>query len=342
VREIKPKLITAIFGIIGLLVFFILASKMDLTLVKASLIEIGIIPVAISLFLVHIGYILYSLAWYLFLEGGISFLDVYLSIWAGVFIHYIIPAGLLSMDTFRIYVANKRGIDVPKAALSVALHRITMLFPFILSVFLGMFYLFISGLELSSAGLKAVAITVVTAFLIIFAFYVSTNEKVLINIISIIGRLAKRDLTKEKRMAEQYIDGFKLLKSDKRLMATALILSFGSWFFDIMPIFILFHALGRDIPFMLGALIYSLNIIMLRLSFGIPGNVGFREWISVEILKTFGIPSELAFAITLIMADVIIFANQLVFGFVAYMMALRRIHQVKGEGNSRRELSEGF
>lgn len=336
-REIRSKLITVIFGVIGLVVFVILASKMDLTLVKAALIEIGIAPVAISLFLVHVGYILYSLAWYLFLEGGISLLDVYLSIWAGVFIHYIIPAGLLSMDTFRIYVANKRGIDVPKAALSVALHRITMLFPFILSVSLGMFYLFISGLELSSAGVKAVAITVVTAFLIIFAFYVSTNEKVLMNIINLISRFAKRDLTKEKHMAEQYIDGFKLLKGNKRLMTTALIISFGSWFFDIMPIFILFHALGRDIPFMLGALIYSLNIIMLRLSFGIPGNIGFREWISVEILKTFGIASELAFAITLIMADVIVFANQLIFGFIAYMAALKRIHQVKEEKNTHKE-----
>jgi len=245
--------------------------------VKAALIEIGIIPVALSLLLVHIGYVLYSLAWFMFLKGGISFFDVYLSTWAGVFIHYVIPAGLLSMDTFRIYVANKRGVDVPKAALSVALHRITMLFPFMLSVFLGMIYLFISGLELSSAGIKAVSMTAVTAFLIIFAFYVSTNEKVLISIINFIGKLSKRDLTREKRMTEQYIEGFRLLKRNKKLMATALVLSFGSWFFDILPIFVLFHALGIDIPFMLGALIYSLNIIMLRLSFGIPGNVGFRE-----------------------------------------------------------------
>jgi len=328
-KEIRPKLITAIFGIVGLVVFIILASRMDIGQVKAALIEIGPFPIMLSLLLVHIGYLLYSLAWLMFLGGSLCFLDVYLSIWAGVFIHYIIPAGLLSMDTFRIYIANKRGIDVPKAALSVALHRITMLFPFILSVFLGMFYLFISGLELSSAGIKAVGITVFTAFLIIFAFYASTNERVLIGIINFIGKIAKRDITKEKHMAEQYIEGFRLLKSDKKLMATALMLSFSSWLFDIMPIFVLFHALRIDISFMLGALIYSLNIIMLRLSFGIPGNVGFREWISVEILKAFGIPSELGFAITLIMADVVIFANQLVFGFIAYMLVLRRIHKVE-------------
>ncbi len=330
-REIRPKLVTAIFVTIGLIVFVILASRMNLTQVKAALIEMGVVPVALSLLLVHAGYVLYSLAWYLFLEGEMGFFDIYLSTWAGIFIHYVIPAGLLSMDTFRIYVANKRGINVPKAALSVALHRITMLFPFVLGIFLGMLYLFISGLELSSTGIKIVAITIVTAFLILIAFYISTNEKVLIGVINFIGRLAKKDLTKEKRMAEQYIEGFKLLRRDKRLMTTALVISFGSWLFDIMPIFILFHAIGRDIPFMLGTLIYSLNIIMLRLSFGVPGNVGFREWISVEILRTFGIPSEIAFAITLIMADLVIFANQLVFGFVAYVIALRRIHEIESE-----------
>ncbi len=330
-RQIKPKLITAFFALIGVAVFVILASKMDLNQVKSALIEIGVIPVVLSLILVHIGYVLYSLAWFMFLGGGISFLEVYLSTWAGVFIHYIIPAGLLSMDTFRIYIANKRGIDVPKAALSVALHRIAMLFPFLLSVLLGMLYLFISGLELSSAGIKAVAITTVTAFLIIFAFYVSTNKKVLIGIINFIGKLAKRDTTKERDMAEQYVEGFRILKSDKRLMTIALILSFSSWLLDLTPIFILFRALGLDIPFMLGALIYSLNIIMLRLSFGVPGNIGFREFVSVEILKAFGIASELAFAITLIMADVVIFANQLVFGFIAYMIVLRRIHRVKSQ-----------
>jgi len=331
-REIKPKLITAIFALLGLMVFIVLASKMDLTQVKAALIEIGIPPVALSLLSVHIGYVLYSLSWFMILGGEISFLDVYLSTWAGIFIHYMIPAGLLSMDTYRIYIANKKGVDVPKAALSVVLHRIAMLFPFILSVFLGMLYLFISGLELSKAGIRIVAITTLTAFLIILAFYVSTNRRILIGIIDFIGRLAKRDVTKEKHMAEQYIKGFELLKNDKSLMLTTLLLSFASWFFDIMPIFILFHALGIDIPFMLGALIYSLNIIMLRLSFGVPGNVGFREWITVEILEFFGITSELAFAITLIMADIVIFANQIIFGLIAYLIALRRIQGVKNEG----------
>ena len=319
----RARLGTLLLALLGIVILVLLVRRMDLELVVSGMKEIGAGPILLSMAAIHLGYVFYTLGWYVLLEGELSFVNAYLMIWAGVFMHYVIPTGPVSMDATRIYFAKKGSrLTLPKIAFSVATHRISMLFPFL--VYIGASFLAMTGMGVASGSSKGLLFALAASSLVLLGLIVSFSRRALMKVIDVIGRLLRRDMGEERRMADEYIRSFATLKQNKKMLLKTSACSFASWFFDVAPVFILFRALGLEISIILGILIHSINIIMLRLPIGIPANIGVREWASVELLEAFGVAKETAFIITLVAVDVVVLLNQLLVGLIAYLLLLRK------------------
>ncbi|HDI86029.1 MAG TPA: flippase-like domain-containing protein [Candidatus Korarchaeota archaeon] len=322
---LKARVTTAVLGMAGLAALVLLFREADPQLLADAVSRIGWRPVLLSLLSFHAGFLLYTLGWYVLLGGRLSFRDAYLISWVGTLASLIIPAGPLSADATRTYLAHKRGgLGIGEAASSITAHRITMLMPFVVYVGGGSAYLLLSGMEGSEAGARALMLAGASGVLVIFGLLATTSERVLGGILRLAERLTRRDISAVRAIADDYLEGYARLRENLPLMVKVVAISLGGWLMDMMPILILLHALKPDFPLLAGVLVYSVNIIMLRLPLGIPGgNLGLREWASVGLLEALGLTREMAAAVTLVASDVIALLNQLTFGLLAYLIVLK-------------------
>ncbi len=321
----KARLTTVLLGALGLAALALLLRGADPRLLADSISRIGWVPVLLSVASFHVGFLLYALGWYVLLEGRMSFREAYLISWVGTLASLIIPAGPLSADATRTYLAHRRGgLGIGEAASSITAHRITMLMPFVVYVGGGSAYLLLSGMEGSEAGARALMLAGASGLLVILGLLATTSERVLGGILRLAERLTRRDISAVRAIADDYLEGYSRLRENVPLMVKVVAISLCGWLMDMTPILILLHALKPDFPLMAGVLVYSVNIIMLRLPLGIPGgNLGLREWASVGLLEALGLTREMAAAVILVAADVVTLMNQLIFGLMAYLIALK-------------------
>ncbi len=312
--------------IVGIALMVLLLATFDLNEAVSSLNSIGIVPVVLSFLSIHVGVLFYNLGWYILLDRKASFKDVFLIGWTSLFINLLIPAGSATGEVARAYLINRKSkVPMGHAVSTIVAHRVVMIIPFIVSIVLGFSYLVGSsgvGHSTLTTILVAVGLLVATFYLI---YRVSIDEDKMIGVISFFERKLRRDLGKIKEMVRDYSRAFRELMGNRRALALSLVCAFLNWFFDMLPIFIYFYALGYWIDPLMGILIYSVSIIMVLIPIGIPGNTGVREWVMTGLLSAMGFSKGDALAITLVSSTITVFLNELVFGFIAYLIVLRGI-----------------
>ncbi len=314
--------------IVGIALMIPLLATFDLNEAVSSLNSIGIVPVVLSFLSIHVGVLFYNLGWYILLDRKASFKDVFLIGWTSLFINLLIPAGSATGEVARAYLINRKSkVPMGHAVSTIVAHRVVMIIPFIVSIVLGFSYLVGSsgvGHSTLTTILVAVGLLVATFYLI---YRVSIDEDKMIGVISFFERKLRRDLGKIKEMVREYSHAFRELMGNRRALALSLVCAFLNWFFDMLPIFIYFYALGYWIDPLMGILIYSVSIIMVLIPIGIPGNTGVREWVMTGLLSAMGFSKGDALAITLVSSTITVFLNELVFGFIAYLIVLRGISE---------------
>ncbi len=313
---------------LGIALMIPLLAAFDLNEALNSLRSIGILPVVLSFVSIHLGVLFYNLGWYTLLEGKSSFKDVFLIGWTSLFINLLIPAGSATGEVARTYfITRKSKVQLGQALSTIVAHRVVMIIPFIVSIVLGMSYLVGStGFGHSSIMTVLVAVALLTlAFYLIYR--ISMDESKLLRLATFLERMFKRDFSKVKEMVREYSEAFRGLMKKKKVLSISLTCAFLNWIFDMLPIFIYFNALGYWIDPLMGILIYSVSIIMVLIPIGIPGNTGVREWVMTGFLSAMGFSRGDALAITLVSSTITVFLNELVFGFIAYLLVLKGISE---------------
>ncbi len=310
--------------VVGLVLMVPLLATFDIDEAMTSLRSIGLVPVLLSFLSIHIGVLFYNLGWYILLDGRASFRDVFLIGWTSLFINLLIPAGSATGEVARAYLINKKArVPMAHAVSTIVAHRVVMIIPFIVSIVLGFSYL-VGSTGVGHSTLFTIILAVVTLVAAFYFIYkISMNESALLRLISFIEHKLGRDLGKVKEMVREYSMAFRELMVKRRALALSLACAFLNWLFDMLPIFIYFYALGYWIDPLMGILIYSVSIIMVLIPIGIPGNTGIREWVMTGLLSAMGFSRGDALAITLVSSTITVFLNELVFGFIAYLLVLR-------------------
>ncbi|HDI85842.1 MAG TPA: flippase-like domain-containing protein [Candidatus Korarchaeota archaeon] len=289
--------------------------------------EMGLLPVLVSVLSIHLGVFFYNLGWYQLLKRKLPFRDVFVIGWASLFVNLVVPAGSAPGEVLRAYLASKRGLNGGEALSSVIAHRIIMIVPFVVSVALGMSYALTGESPLTPTQTAVIIGLMALAVLILIA--VSRSERPLLALVGLAERIFRRDMHEAREAVVSYVKSFRELTADKKTLASSMVSSFLNWLFDMMPIFILFWAAGRGVSPLYVAFVYSISIIMILVPLGIPGNTGVREWVMVLLLTSTGIEEGLALAITLLASTVVVFLNELIFGFFMYMLALKMVGRVR-------------
>lgn len=310
----------------GLALMVPLLATFDLKGASDILISIGTFPVLLSFLSIHIGILFYNLGWYILLDRKVPFKDVFLIGWSSLFINLLIPAGSASGEVARAYFISRRSrMPAAHAVSTIVAHRVVMIIPFVVSVVLGLSYL-VKHVGIGHNTLTAVFLSVA---LLIVAFYLiyrlSIDESKMLELISFLEQRLKRDFSRAKNMVSDYSRAFRELMGNRIPLILSLFCAFLNWFFDMLPIFIYFHSLGFQIDPLMGVLIYSVSIILVLIPIGIPGNIGIREWVMAGLLSALGFSSGEALAITLVSSTLTVFLNELMFGFISYLLVLKEM-----------------
>ncbi len=319
---------TAILLAVGIVILLLLLPTLNISMLSHYMERVGLLPIALSFISINIGVVFYSLGWYILSERKIPFLDAFLISYASLFMNLLIPTGSTSGEAFRVYMGGKvSDLSGSEVLSTIVAHRVVMLIPFLTSVALGISYLpALIGQSLCTA-LLALLLIVIGATLLV---KMSMTEKYLLRVIDLAERALKKDLSNMRRYVRDYTSTFLRLLQRRNLLILALLCAFANWIFDMLPIFIYSYSLGIDIDVFLGTFIYSFSIIMILIPLGIPGNTGVREWAMTGLLVLVGIDKTVAGAVTILSSTLTVFLNELIFGFVCYLLVLRRISKSSG------------
>jgi len=312
--------------LMGLVLMVPLLATFDLGEAMENLRKIGPVPVFLSFLSIHIGVLFYNLGWYILLDRRARFKDVFLIGWTSLFVNLLIPAGSASGEVARVYFIRKKA-DLPtgEALSTIVAHRVVMIVPFIVSIILGTSYL-LSMIGPSERSLIAIMSSIILMSAFFYLIYkLSMDDSKLIKIVSFVERKLNKNYENIKSTIREYSQAFRNLMNNRRMLLLSLTCSFLNWLFDMLPIFIYFIAMGYWIDPLMGALIYSVSIILVLIPIGIPGNTGIREWTMTGLLSAIGLTKGEALALTLVSSTVTVFLNELMFGLIAYIILIKNL-----------------
>ncbi len=294
---------TGVFGSISLLAE---ADSMQLALALAS---------------VHVCVFLFALGWYVLIWGRMSFRRAYAIAWACRFVNLLIPSGSITGEALRLYLAVRSGVSRGEASSSIVAHRLLTLLPFIVFSILG---LITAGARLERGTTLGILVCVGILMGIFYAaFHLSTSERALLRFLGFLWKRLGRGSHDLSSLVEEHVSCFKGYMRSTRTILIAGALSLLSWLFDMLPVLFVFNSLGYRIPVGLGVFAYSVNVLMTALPTSIPGNLGIREGVMIAILAAYGIPGSIAGLATFLASTVVIFLNQLLFGYLFYLGVIR-------------------
>ncbi len=101
-------------------------------------------------------------------------------------------------------------------------------------------------------------------------------------------RLKRLGDMEKKDYAGMFLDSFRLLAKDKKIMAGSLGISLAMKFLEFVRLWLIFLSLGMAIPFSVIIIVWSV-ILTLLLVPGLPGSLGLVEFGGTSVLIMFGV-----------------------------------------------------
>jgi hypothetical protein len=274
---------------------------------------------------------LYSLSWHLLLKltSVKSVLKkVFLFIWTGIFVDFIIPLESVSSDIVKIYLmARETGENAGKIAASVMGNRILSMAVTIGGLVFGSVLLTVS-FTLPQTVLFVIWFEIfgsVTSLVLICYLIFFEEEKTwkainwLLNFFVWLFR-GRWSLSKIKTKLHSILQAFhgnmEVFSKNPKWLFKPLLLLIIAWFFDISTMFLVFYAIGFNVSFLAVVVVYSLMLAVQAIPFGVPSELGFIEIVMASLFTAFGIPSGTSAAAT-VLTRILTFWSRIIIGYVA-------------------------
>ena len=256
-------------------------------------------------------YYLYALRWKII--NGVVDINVGVKkllpmILVGLAVNNITPSGRGGGEPVRAYVlAREQDYPMEETFATVVADRALDTFPFVLLAAVT-----IAGMALTfqfDLWLLIVMILAVIAIIgiMILLIYMSVNpdfgKRVDGWIIGLVRRFYKKNSEELEEKIHSAIEGFqgtmKMVISNKKVLYTALPLSFVIWIFEILRVYFVFLAFGASVnPFVIGEVfILACLIGMIPL---LPGGLGAVDGVMIIFYSAAGITSSISAAATVI------------------------------------------
>lgn len=292
--------------ILLIMLYFVGLDQVIDALKMAKLHYIGI-AIAMQVFT----YYLYTLRWKII--NGVVDINVGIKkllpmILVGLAVNNITPSGRGGGEPVRAYIlAREEGYPMQETFATVVADRALDTFPFVLIAaitIVGMALTF--KFDLWILVVMILAVIAIIALLILL-IYMSVNpdfgKRVDGWIIGLVRRFYKKNSDELEEKIHKAIKGFqdtmKMVISNRRVLYTALPLSFVIWIFEIFRVYFVFLAFGARVnPFIIGEVFILASLIgMIPL---LPGGLGAVDGVMILFYSAAGITSSISAAATVI------------------------------------------
>jgi uncharacterized protein (TIRG00374 family) len=301
---------TFLLPVIGIIAFFIY-----LYLFNVDVLEIVAVAKTMNLTLYSIAIVFilaetlfYAISWRAllnFLSVRISVVKSYLYVLYGWYMDIIIPAESISGEVTRIYLVTreKNGAHGEVVA-SLVTHRLMGMGINIGSLVAGILLLLTEGQVGGLVLDLTLVLLVVTSFFLLLLLLLCVKENWTLRIIDAIIRLGERlsrgrwKLTKIRegviRAAKIFHDSMREFAHAPKTIISSFVAYIISWLFSIGVSFLVFLALGYQIPWSTVIITWSIVVAVKAIPVGVPFEVGLPEITMTTLYVLLGVPADIA------------------------------------------------
>ncbi len=320
---------------IGLSIFLVylyfFGGKTGITDIAAKLRTANLSYYSLAFICIILSMLFSSLTWHRLLNLlsiRATFRKAFLYVWIGTFVDLLVPMESVSGEVSKAYLMSKNSnVNSGKVVASIVSHRILSM-----TVTLG-------GLIISSVFfvLKYDPPQLILYFIIIVASctvlsiillgYLSVREKTTRKIVNWLIGLAARisrgrwELTslrsKAQKMLKAFHQGIEILTRNPKALAGPVIFSIASWSLHVLVYFLVFTSIRFfEISLSEIIMVYSISVSLQTVPLGIPGEVGFMEFVMTTLYTLLGVPIVVSAAAT-VLTRVVTLWFKIIMGYAA-------------------------
>ena len=300
-----------IFRSIGLILFVIILSKLNLTKIIALLSNINPFYLALALLLFIPLLVIKAMRWQLLMNAQnieYSLKDSTIMYAAALYIGALTPGRI--GDFIKVLYLKEDGYPFGKSFVTVLLDRLFDLSSLLLLGYVGML-LFITLFERTITILSCILAG--TFSLILFFLYKRDLGRRILEYISS-HFIPEKYREKTKTGFSDLYNSIKTLKTNQLILAT--VMTFFGWIIYFLTMYLLAFSIGIDIPFLYLATCVSISAVITLIPISISG-IGTRDATLIILFSYLGLSKESAIAFSMMI--LIMFAFNGAIGLIAWL-----------------------
>ncbi|RAP46214.1 MAG: hypothetical protein BZ136_07785 [Methanosphaera sp. rholeuAM74] len=237
-----------------------------------------------------------------------NMLQLFAILIVGLAINDLTPSGRSGGEPVRAYLLSKTSnASFKQTFATVMSDKIFDTFPFMILAIFAMIYL-IFRVHISQVMLYTLIIALTFFILaLLFLIYICFNEELGVKVINWVftqlDRFTSRDFTKYHSKALSAIMDFqknlKYLMKNKKLFILASILSFLSWFLELVRVYVVFLAFGTNVSLGMIAAVFLVSTLVGIIP-ALPGGLGSIDGLMILLYSVSGISASISTAATII------------------------------------------
>lgn len=307
---------TVLLPVLGLLAFFLYLYifNVDIITIIATAQRTNLSIYFLAIVAVILETFFFALSWRSllnFLSVKISVVKSFLYVWFGIFMDILIPAESITGEISRIYLVTREQNGASgKVVASLVAQRLTSMGIGIVSLFIGIFALFMRG-HVTSLVLNLTLFTmVVTTIFLVLLILLCAKEKWTLKIIDAgirfveyVGRGRWR-LTKVRqeviKAARMFHSSMKEFGHAPKTLFKSLFLNILSWLLSLGVSYFVFLSIGFSIHWSVIIITWSIVTAVKAVPLGVPFEVGLPEITMSTLYILLGVPPDVSATATIL------------------------------------------
>lgn len=297
--------------LVGIIILSIMIAYIGPEQIFDSIKEANIYYVLLAILLQFIIMFLWNYRWSIIsteLNIKHNILQLFAILIVGLAINDLTPSGRSGGEPVRAYILSRTsGASFKQTFATVMSDKIFDTFPFMILAIFAMIYL-IFTVHISQMMLYTLIIALTFFILaLLFLIYICFNEELGVKVINWVftqlDRFTSRDFSKYHSKALYALTGFqknlKYLMKNKKLFIVATIISFLSWFLELVRVYVVFLAFGTNVSLGMIAAVFLVSTLVGIIP-ALPGGLGSIDGLMILLYSVSGISASISTAATIV------------------------------------------
>ncbi|MFB0501947.1 MAG: lysylphosphatidylglycerol synthase transmembrane domain-containing protein [Candidatus Bathyarchaeia archaeon] len=323
-----------LFLLIGLSIFLVylyfFGGKTGIADIAAKLQTANLSYYSLAFISIILSMLFSSLTWHRLLNLlsiRATFRKAFLYVWIGTFVDLLIPMESVSGEVSKAYLMSKNSnVNSGKVVASIVSHRILSMTITLGGLIISSMFFVLKYNPPELILYFIITIASCTALSIVLLGYLSvrkqTTRKIVNWVINLAARISRGRLeltslrSKAQKMLKAFHQGIDILTRNPKALAGPVVFSIASWSLHVLVYFLVFTSIGFEISLSAIIIVYSITVSLQTIPLGIPGEVGFMEFVMTTLYTLLGVPFVVSAAAT-VLTRVVTLWFKIIMGYAA-------------------------